>query len=216
MKRLLILIGLAAIAVAIAFPSFATEQKTEIIRDVKAGLNLPEQQENPVILQIGSETVTQKEFQTFKEYLIANQKLTKSSATVTDEYVLKEYICDLLLYEKAEESGVVVDFAEAQQYAKEMRALIEKSDDETKRIQDKVIDATGLDTETYWNTYAPKMYQQQLSIEKLITQLSEQGMLATGSDPNTLKKAYEAYREELYRAAKPTIQILQTDLEIAS
>lgn len=197
-----------------AIPVFAGDYDA-IFSQLKNTLDHINKQENHDIARVGSETITNKEFNVFKAYKETNLKLNGLNSKFNESELLKEFIINKLIIKKAKEENVFVSLNEAKKHAQEMRKLLEESGDKkAQQFQQKMIALTGLSEDEYWTQYAPLQYQDHLSEMNLINKLIKEGVLPDTENNDEFLKAYEKYREGLYHAEKKNISILDKNIKI--
>jgi hypothetical protein len=217
MKKLAISLSVAAlVGSALAFSSFATDEQTDIFRSLKAELADINSTKEISFAQVENEDITNKEFQIYKAYMNANQKLNNIQRKLSDSELLKDLVIDKLLVQEAEKQGVAVSLKEAEVHSQEMRKILESTTDEkAKDFQKNVIEVTGLSEEEYWEKHAPSAYRNQLSIQNLIEKLVRDGILPNAAeDPDSFDKAYQNYKEDLYASHSKKVKIFTDEIQL--
>lgn len=215
MKKILIgLSALLCLTAIIVIPSFANDSKDEIFKELKDNLqNVQNTNEKDIsIIQVGDTVVTNKEFNKFKVYMEANKKLNNADTNLSDEYLWQQYIKDILLFEEAKANKQIVSLEKAKEYSLQMKNILDQAKPEAKAFQQKIIEATGLDEDTYWLSYAPEQYQEKLSIDNLIQSKIQDGTFTNSNDPEVFSKEMDQYISDL--KSKIKIKVLSNDFNI--
>lgn len=198
-KKILSICLLAGLTCTVALPSFAESSDAEIFTQLKETIKAIQSEKQ--VQKTEKLSSNEGEFQTFKAYKKAIQSLNKETQQ-TEEKLREEFETEKVFEEEAKKQ-FTVSLDEARNYASEMREILDSSgDDKAKEIQKRLIEAEGVDEETYWNEVAPKEYQKVLLSNKLTKKLIEEGLVENPRETENIEKFsndLNAYKEKLYK-----------------
>ncbi|TKI57492.1 hypothetical protein E8L90_19655 [Brevibacillus antibioticus] len=217
MKKLAVSLSvIALIGSGLAISSFATNEQTDIFHSLKAKLNDINSSPETKFAQVENEDITNKEFQIYKAYMNANQKLNNIDEKLSDTDLLKDLVIDKLLVQEAEKQGVAVSLEKAKEHSQEMRKTLESTTDEkAKEFQKNVINVTDLSEDEYWESHAPEAYRNQLSIQNLIEKLVQDEILPNATnDLEAFNEAYKKYTDELYENHSEEVKIFTNEIQL--
>ncbi|MFH0071086.1 hypothetical protein [Peribacillus sp. NPDC056705] len=126
-----------------------------------------QQHDGQALVQIGHHVITSNDLANF------HHKTKNDSSTILpdDAIVLKNMASKELLLQLAEENGVNASLEDGAQKAAEYRKLLESQPQEQQDIHTKLIAESGYTEADYWEQLAPTVYQDLLSVERLLNKL---------------------------------------------
>lgn len=196
----LVVAGFIFVAVATSFSVFAGDKYLGPFSSLKPKLTANKAFEKEIIVQVGNEFITKRTLEDFRAYKELEKQLSNNpSISLKDNDLLEELITEKLLLQKAKEEKVEASLEDGKKEAARLRELLAKQPQEARDMQARVIESTGLSEEAYWNEYAPKQYQDQLTVTNLVNKLIRDGVLTVTKDPNEFGQKYREYRKQLYR-----------------
>lgn len=95
--------------------------------------------------------------------------------------ILNHLIKEELFYLEALNNGFHATLDEGIIQSNQYRQILESQSSKIRKTHDQLLEVMGLDEETYWNDYAPKEYQKQLTLQKYTDYLLE-NYIITGKD----------------------------------
>lgn len=206
----------AAIVVIGAFAvstSFAGDKNTPTFATLKSDLKNANELEKVNLLQVGDKIITNKDLEKFKAFKKSELALKNENQELSEADLYKELILEELLKQKIKEENINVTIDEAIKHTIQMRELLNKQPQDVQDFQQKVIETTGLDEQTYWDQFAPKQYQEELGKQKLVDKLVEKKIINNPKDFNQFGVEYNKFLEKLYEEAKNN-KIIKLDTSI--
>ncbi|MFB6367732.1 SurA N-terminal domain-containing protein [Paenibacillus elgii] len=200
----------AAICVSAAVSSlsvFAGDKYSEPFSKVETNLTKNKAYANEKLVQVGNDYISKKELLDLKAHkefemsLSNNLSRTLKEDDLKEGDLLEELITEKLLLQKAEELNVEATIEDGKKEAFRARDILKKQSKDVQEFQNKVIALTGLSEEEYWKSYAPKLYQEQLTQANLLIKLQKDGVLSEGEDLNKFGEKYREYRNGLYKSS---------------
>lgn len=199
---LIFTIVLAALTIG-ASVSFAIDPTTQRSDGIKKEIINIERQQDEVIVQVGSSSITKKQFLKFKTY----QKIDGQSHS--DEELMKQMITDQLMQDFAKEKNINVTLEEGKQEANKMRTLLENQPADIQKIQAQLISSMGVSEDEYWSKIAPVEYQKQLVVQKITESFIKDATLQyLENDPSAYGEQLKEFRQKLYDSSQNKVKML--------
>lgn len=148
-----------------------------------------------VVMVVNGVKVTKKDFEDQRALL------SFAAEAVPDSVVRDKIVEKIVLFKEAEERGLVVSFQEAKQYSQKMKKESISSNVDNPEFVKNYIQGQGLTIDEFFDTVAPPLYQQALSIGKLRTQVYDE--VDKNLEPNiTIEQKMAAQKQAFDKLTK--------------
>lgn len=196
---------------------FANDPLTSQVKTIQKETNVNNNAEHKILLQVGSEKITNTELANYKAY-----KSIESNPTLDDQQLLEEMATEKLYLLLAEKQGVAATLADGKKEAEKNRGILEQQPQEVQDTQKKLIESMGMSEDQYWNKYAPAEYQKILSEQNLTQQLIRenkininQDSISTSQKSLNVAQELKEYKHELFESALSNNEIKVVDSSIS-
>ncbi|KEQ23439.1 hypothetical protein [Paenibacillus tyrfis] len=202
-SKMTLLVAVVCVSAAVSSLSvFASDKFSEPFSKVETNLTKNKAYANEKLVQVGNDYVSKKELLDFKANKEFEMSLSNNpSLSLKEGDLLEELVTEKLLLQKAKELNVEATIEDGKKEAFRVKDILEKQNKDVQDFQKRVIALTGLSEEEYWKSYAPKLYQEQLTQANLLLKLQKDGVLSVDEDLNKFGEKYREYRKGLYKSS---------------
>ncbi|WP_106767336.1 hypothetical protein [Paenibacillus faecalis] len=148
--------------------------------------------EDKVLVQVGSDEITNVELLTFK-------KMNSFSSTdLSDSEIVEYMVKEKLVLQLAKQVGVSATLEEGKMEAQKHREILDQQPKEVQDTHKKIVKAMGITEEEYWEDYTPSQYQDLLSMQNLFDKMQTDKDLAQKYAIDAIPSANQVL-EQLYK-----------------
>ncbi|WP_422656959.1 hypothetical protein ACK8P5_14345 [Paenibacillus sp. EC2-1] len=204
--KVLVALGLLLIG-AVTLGVLSSSAKDTLTSQPTRNIEVNKQSEEKVLVQVGSNTITNIQLLNYKEYN------SISPATLTDSEILKHMIKEELFLQLADKEGVSASLEEGRQEAVRMKQLLSEQPQEVQDTHNKLIDTMGVTEKEYWEKIAPPEYQKLLSKQNVAAKI-QQDIQSAQKDKSDVPPSLNEFKEQLYQSSMTngTVQIKDKDV----
>lgn len=150
--------------------------------------------EDKVLVQVGSDEITNVELLTFK-------KMNSFSSTdLSDSEIVEYMVKEKLVLQLAEQVGVSATLEEGKMEAQKHREILDQQPKEVQDTHKKIVKAMGITEDEYWEDYTPSQYQDLLSMQNLFDKMQTDKNLAQKYAIDAIPSANQVL-EQLYKTS---------------
>lgn len=191
-KHLTILVIVFSLVVLSSATISAEDPLTSKISDISSDISMIEKLPLKTIANVKGTLITNHDILKYKAY---NQVSEKS---LSDDEILELLITEELFLQLAEEKGVAASLDDGYNLAREYRQILMSQEPDVLLTHAKLLTTMGMSEEHYWNVYAPKEYQKQMSIQNLTDFLIKEKVIDS-SDPKLVMQQLNDFKKQLLR-----------------